>query len=151
MPNANASPKHIEVSTTLRPSRRRAVGRAALLAAALGAVGFALASAKVPCGFARMLHVPCPGCGSTRAMLALASGDLQGLLRFNPLAPFMTALVVLLALQALLSVFTTGTFRGVGDGKLGALVARGMLVIAALEVLVWFARFGGFLGGPVPV
>ena len=31
------------------------------------------------------------------------------------------------------------------------IVARGVLVIAALEVLLWFARFSGFLGGPVPV
>jgi hypothetical protein len=26
-----------------------------------------------------------------------------------------------------------------------------VMVIAVLEVLVWIARFGGFLGGPVPV
>ena len=29
--------------------------------------------------------------------------------------------------------------------------ARGALVIATLEVILWIARFGGFLGGPVPV
>jgi hypothetical protein len=125
--------------------------RAVLVAAAFGGFAFALASAHVPCGFARMFHAPCPGCGSTRAMLALASGDLAGLLRYNPLAPFMTALVVVLGVQALASVATTGTFRGVGNGKIGALVSRGVLVIATLEVLLWFARFGGFLGGPVPV
>jgi hypothetical protein len=44
-----------------------------------------------------------------------------------------------------------GQFRGVGDGKIGALVARGVLVVAALEVVLWFARFSGFLAGPVPV
>jgi len=84
-------------------------------------------------------------------MLALVSGDLDGLIRYNPLAPFMTALVVVLALQALSSVLATGTFRRVGDGMVGAIVSRGMVVVATLEVLLWFARFGGFLGGPVPV
>ena len=84
-------------------------------------------------------------------MLALFSGDLQGVVRYNPLAPFMTALVVVLAMQALASLLATGTYRRVGDGTIGLVVSRGMLVVAALEVAVWVARFGGFLGGPVPV
>lgn len=98
-----------------------------------------------------MFHTPCPGCGSTRAMLALASGDLHAFLRYNPLAPFMTALVLVLAVQAVVSVLATGTLRDVGHGRVGTLVARGMMVVATLEVLLWIARFGGFLGGPVPV
>jgi hypothetical protein len=147
MPNANASPN--APIAPIAPAARAT--RAAVFVGALAAVAFLLASAQVPCGFARVLHTPCPGCGSTRAMLALASGDLHGLVRYNPLAPFMTVLVVVLALQALSSVVTTGSFRRVGDGRVGTLVSRGMLVVAALEVLVWVARFGGFLGGPVPV
>jgi hypothetical protein len=138
MPNPNAS------TFTSR-------ARAAAFVGVLAAVAFLLGSAHVPCGFARMVHMPCPGCGSTRAMLALASGDLHGLVRYNPLAPFMTALVVVLAVQAFSSLLATGTFRRVGDGRVGTLVSRGMIVVAALEVLVWVARFGGFLGGPVPV
>lgn len=130
---------------------RARVLRAAAFGAGLGAVVLLLASARVPCGFAHMFHVPCPGCGSTRAMLALASGDVHGFLRFNPLAPVMTLLVVLLAVQAFSSVLTTGTFRDVGHGRLGAIVSRGMILVATLEVVVWIARFGGFLGGPVPV
>ena len=133
------------------PQTRPRAARIALFVAALGSIVFLLGSAHVPCGFARMFHEPCPGCGSTRAMLALAHGDLAGLLRYNPLAPFMTALVVLLALQALQSLVSTGTFRRVGEGKVGVLVSRGILVVAALEVVLWAARFGGFLGGPVPV
>jgi hypothetical protein len=140
MPNANASqPRQIHTA------------RAAIFAFALALVTFLLASAHVPCGFARMFHTPCPGCGSTRAMLALGAGDLPGLLRYNPLAPFMTALVVLLAVQAFTSVLATGTFKQVGDGTIGLIVSRGVLVVGALEVLLWIARFGGFLGGPVPV
>ena len=131
--------------------RKKHVLRATLFVAGLGAVAFLLASAHVPCGFARVFHLPCPGCGSTRAMLALFSGDLPGFLRMNPLAPLMTALVVALALQGVSSLLATGTFRGVGDGRVGLWVSRGVLVIAALEVLLWVARFSGFLGGPVPV
>jgi hypothetical protein len=125
--------------------------RAAIFVSVLAGVTYLLAAAQVPCGFARIFHVPCPGCGSTRAMLALASGDLDGLVHYNPLAPFMTLLVVALAGQALASVLATGTFRRVGDGAIGMVVARGVMVVGALEVVVWIARFGGFLGGAVPI
>ena len=145
MPNANAA--------TFQSPRARALRalRAAGVVLGLGAVALLLGSVHVPCGFARMFHMPCPGCGSTRAMLALASGDLHALVRYNPFAPFMTALVVLLAVQAVMSVLSTGTLREVGQGRIGTVVSRGMVLVAALEVLVWIARFGGFLGGPVPV
>jgi hypothetical protein len=84
-------------------------------------------------------------------MLALAAGDLAGLVRYNPLAPFMSALLALLVVQAVTSVLRTGTFREVGDGRVGLVVSRGVLIVAALQVVLWIARFGGFLGGPVPV
>lgn len=140
MPNANA------------PARLRTrVGRAAIFASGLAVASYLLAVAQVPCGFASIFHVPCPGCGSTRAMLALGSGDFHALVRFNPLAPFMTLLIGALAAQALASILATGSFRRVGDGTVGMIVARGVMVVGALEILVWLARFGGVLGGPVPV
>lgn len=132
-------------------TRADRAGRAALFAAAMGACTFLLYSAHVPCGFARIFHTPCPGCGSTRAMIALLSGDLHSFLRYNPFAPFMTAILVALAVQAFASLLATGTFRRVGDGAVGVLVSHGALVIATLELVVWIARFAGFLGGPVPV
>ena len=147
MPNANATPNGALPTRTLADR----VARASLFVAALAGFAFLLSSAHVPCGFARIFHTPCPGCGSTRAMLALASGDIHGFVRYNPLAPFMTVLVVVLAVQAFTSLLATGSFRRVGEGALGVLISRGALVIATLEFLVWLARFGGFLGGPVPV
>jgi hypothetical protein len=125
--------------------------RAATFVAGLGAFAFLLASAHVPCGFARLFHTPCPGCGSTRAMLALFEGDVHGMLRFNPLAPFMTLIVAVVAAQAVVSLLRTGTFREVGTGAMATALSRGALVIAILEFVVWIARFQGFLGGPVPV
>lgn len=132
-------------------AKRNHVARAAVFGAALAGATFLLASAHVPCGFARLFHTPCPGCGSTRAMLALGVGDLHSFVRYSPLAPFMTALLVMLCLQAFASILATGTFKTVGEGRVGALVARGAMVLGILEFVVWVARFGGFLGGPVPV
>jgi len=131
-------------------SRRRAF-RVALFVAGLSAIAFLLYSAQIPCGFARVFRTPCPGCGSTRAMLALLSGDLHGLVHYNPLAPLMTAFLLLLTFQAATSVAATGTFERVGDGKIGLIVSRGVLAVALLEVALWVARFAGFLGGPVSI
>lgn len=140
MPNANdASPKGPHVAATLATL---AIG---------GAIAALLASASVPCAFARVLHQPCPGCGSTRAMLALARGDVAGAFVMNPAAPFMVGFAVILAGQGLSSMWTTGTFVGVGHGTLGRFAVRAMVACAVVQVLVWFARFFGFLGGPVPV
>jgi hypothetical protein len=150
MPNANAN-ANAEPSEHAAPPLPRRLTRAAAFAGAMLGFAWLLGSAHVPCGFATALHLPCPGCGSTRAMLSLAAGDLHGLVRYNPLAPFTTLLVTVLAGQALASVLATGTFRRVGDGALGLVVARGVIVVSIVQVVVWIARFGGFLGGPVPV
>src|SRR5262245_58716173 len=39
------------------------------------------------CPIARVMRRPCPGCGMTRALVALVSGDFQQALALNPLAP----------------------------------------------------------------
>ena len=149
MPNPNAT----LAAAHHRGARSRAVrfARAGIFAAVMGVFVCLLASAHVPCGFARIFRMPCPGCGSTRAMLALAHGDLTSFLRYNPMAPFMTLLVTLLVVQAFASLIATGTFARVGDGGMGKLVSRGAIVIGLLEFVLWAARFVGFLGGPVPV
>ena len=37
-----------------------------------------------PCPFYRLLHLYCPGCGSTRATFCLLHGDPAGVWRYNP-------------------------------------------------------------------
>lgn len=148
MPNANAT---LDAAPAYVRTRADRYVRAGIFAAVLGVFVFLLSSAHVPCGFARIFRMPCPGCGSTRAMLALAHGDVASFVRYNPMAPFMTLLVTVLVVQAFASLVTTGTFKRVGDGGVGALLSRGAIVIGVIEFVIWVARFGGFLGGPVPV
>jgi len=95
--------------------------------------------------------VPCPGCGSTRAVLALLHGDLEGVVRYNPLGPVVAVLIGVLALDVLRSVLLHGDVRSAGQGRLGGTIKLGVLLVAGLEVVLWVARFFGVLGGPVPV
>jgi hypothetical protein len=125
--------------------------RACSLAVLFAAVGALLYARSVPCVFAWTFHVPCPGCGSTRAVFALLRGDLHGVLAYNFLGPVAAVLIAFLALDVLRSVLVHGDARTAGQGRLGGAIKLGVFIVAGLEVVVWVARFFGFLGGPVPV
>lgn len=96
-----------------------------------------LAGVPVLCPFRRLTGVPCPGCGLTRAVVALAHGDVAGAVALHPLAlPAVTVAI----------------------GILGVWVVRGQLprttwpVVAgalALVLAVWAVRLPRFLAGEV--
>lgn len=93
-------------------------------------------------------HVPCPGCGLTRAASLALHGDFAEATRMFPLW------FVVLPLVAI--VFGVDTWRYVRTGAwssiLGAGPAKwiGFAVMTAL-VAIWVARFFGAFGGPAPV
>lgn len=153
LPNANTDglPPHPTFGPTFGPTLGTRVRKTAQLLAVLGLLGWLLVSARIPCAFAQIFHTPCPGCGSTRAMLALAHGDLHAYLHFNPLAPLMSLILAVLFASSVYSVFKTGSYQGVAAGRLGIFLARGAAVVAVAQAVLWIARFAGFLGGPVPV
>ncbi|MFO0740724.1 MAG: DUF2752 domain-containing protein [Labilithrix sp.] len=118
----------------------------------LGGALFALLYAgAVPCMFAKLTRHPCPGCGSTRSVLALFHGDVHGVLANNPLGPAAALLMGIFAAQAWLSLLKWGDLREAGQGRLAVLIKRMLYVLAALEFVLWIARFFGFFGGPVSV
>lgn len=55
-------------------------------AAALLQIGIGLNLPWPQCGFRQWTGLPCPFCGSTRALLAWSHGDVGLAFRFNPLA-----------------------------------------------------------------
>ncbi|HYX25773.1 MAG TPA: DUF2752 domain-containing protein [Thermoanaerobaculia bacterium] len=73
------------------------------MASLAGLVGLALLHAWTPAGDAassicllrRVFHLPCPGCGMTRAFAALAKGDWSAAVALHPLAPIVAAELVL--------------------------------------------------------
>jgi hypothetical protein len=65
-----------------------ALALAAASAALLAPLVPWLAPLAPPCPFHALTGLPCPGCGATRAVLALARGDIAGAFGWNPLATF---------------------------------------------------------------
>ncbi|HVW24552.1 MAG TPA: DUF2752 domain-containing protein [Polyangiaceae bacterium] len=125
-------------------SRPRFLNRERKVLFLVVALGFIAARLRVPlCPVALLFHLPCPGCGLSRATFALLRGDVREALDWHPL--------VIVALPALgaLALHATSHERATA-GKERAAVALSALLMGLL-VAVWLARFAGAFGGPVAV
>jgi hypothetical protein len=124
---------------TFRRSGR--ADRELALALALGAVSalvllpFAarLAPFVPPCPFHALTGLPCVGCGTTRAVVALARGDVLGALAFNPLSA--AAIVLGGAAGVLLPLWVA--LRQPLPMLAPELPRRARLLLIALLVLDW--------------
>jgi hypothetical protein len=126
------------------------LGRAARLGLVGGALGLALALGVPLCPFALVTRHPCPGCGLTRATLALARGQLGEALHLHPLSPVLVPLVVgVFAFNA--ASYVRHRRWAAAEGLQGRWLTRLGVVLFAAMIAVWIARFLGAFGGPVPV
>jgi hypothetical protein len=128
--------------------------RRALVALAIVGTGMAFIFVGPPfCPTALFFGIPCPGCGLTRATLALLRGDFGVALHFHPLV-FVLAPVFAYAIAVSLFDYVRG--EPTPPSRLAAWfserarngAALGLLVVA---LGVWGARFAGYFGGPVPI
>ena len=131
-----------------RKQLRRALGVLALAGA------FTLiVVARLPfCPMATVLGIPCPGCGLTRATLALMHGHVRGALALHPLV-FVLAPLFAAAMGSAAFNYVRGPSPG-QKPNLWFASRRASFVGAALLVAtlgVWGVRFLGYLGGPAPV
>lgn len=137
-----SAPSSLRAGPTITSGARR---RFALIAAPLAFVSIAAVLGLPLCPSAFLLHIPCPGCGLTRATLALLRGDLATALAVQPLAlivlPLLATSLGWVAVQYIVTGRSTPP-----RWALGALIAS-----FALLSLVWGARILGAFGGPVPV
>lgn len=142
-PSEGSSGAPSSLPARLGPDRR--LGR--LLRLAIVLAPFAVLSiADLPvCLTATLTGLPCPGCGLTRAGLALLQGDLALAFELNPLAP----LVIPVAVLGLGTIAIRYVLTGRTDYRRWVIWLVGLL--AAALVVVWLARFLGGFGGPVAV
>ena len=106
-----------------------------------------LGSGIVKCPMYALFHVPCPGCGSSRAGHALLAMHPLEALRNNPIAPFAIALMLAMAARAVWVVYRDGSLRALGDGRVGTFLTTALTRTVLLAVLVWLLRLWGLFGG----
>jgi hypothetical protein len=128
---------------TARSRRRQAVSWA--LAGVLGAAGLLLLHFWTPsedvrfsvCLSRRLLGLPCPGCGMTRALAHLAKGEWREAVAVHPFAPLLAAELVLGWLAWGKAPLAGGRLpRRVWPDGVGPLV----LTNAALLTALWMGR-----------
>lgn len=126
--------------------------RRALLVLAMAAAAAAAVLLDAPlCPSAALFGIPCPGCGLTRATLALLHGDLAGAFHFHPLVFVLSPLFVGLVANALFDYVRGTAARAVAKRGSGPWLGRALWLLLALMLGIWVARFFGAFGGPVPV
>lgn len=138
------------------PSRWLAVtpGRAAalvLLGAALLPPAW-LAAGPPLCPFRALTGLPCPGCGLTRSLVALAHGDLAASLFFHPLGLLLALALVALALHEARTLLPAAVPRPGPRWRSPLLAARlgaerAAWLAAAALLLVWLLRLPLYLAG----
>lgn len=105
------------------------------------------------CPMAGSFGIPCPGCGLTRATLALLRGDIPTALRFHPLVAVLTPLFILFVGSALWQLLRDprAPRRSLCIRWNAPLLNVGATLLLILTLGVWLARFAGYFGGPVQV
>jgi hypothetical protein len=103
------------------------------------------------CPFAKIVGIPCPGCGLTRAALLLAQGRITASLRIHPLGvPSALASFFLMAATVWVTA-KAGSPVAMWNERVGRAAILGFGTVQVAMLGLWVARMFGFLGGPVPV
>ena len=104
------------------------------------------------CPMATVLGIPCPGCGLTRATLALLHGDVRGAFALHPLvfvlAPLFAAAIGSAAFSYVRGPSAERKPNLWFASRSATWVATALLVVT---LGVWGVRFLGYFGGPAPV
>jgi hypothetical protein len=99
---------------------------------------------------AALTHHPCPGCGLTRATVALLGGHLGEAVRLHPLAPLISPVLGGFLAYGVVCYVREGRWPAT-EGKAAGRMAAAGLVLWVLLMVVWLVRFHGAFGGPVAV
>jgi len=147
------SPPHAQdgqlISAAFSAWRPGALRRASIVAVGGTALFALLLSPFKLCLVARVFHVPCPGCGMTRAAVAMAHGDVAGAFALHPLSLVLVPLAIAVAAVQVARYVRTGSAWNAAPLSRGTELASAALVLLLLGV--WVARLFGYFGGPVPV
>lgn len=146
------------MNSSTRPAALPQKGRPARAARAAALVAFAWGIAALPfflgaarCPTAQLFHVPCPGCGMTRAFHLLADGALGASLAMHALAVPTALCQAVLALATIAAAARFGAPWALFRARWGRAAVAFVAVVLVADVAYWIARALGAFGGPVPV
>lgn len=133
------------------PVPRPETRRAALVALVWALAAVPVLSGTGFCPLARFFHLACPGCGMTRALAAIARGDVAASLELHPLAFPTLAAEAAVAIATVVATLRFGAPWELVRSRWGRATLGFLAVVAVLDVVLWGARALGALGGPVAV
>lgn len=87
------------------------------------------------CFTKRLIGIPCPSCGSTRSVIALAEGDLTAPLRLNPLGYIIALFLVLTPLWILIDLIRKSDSLLVAYRKIEHMIRKRWIAAALLLLL----------------
>ena len=126
--------------------------RSVIVLGLAGIFGLITVSGLPICPMAGVLGIPCPGCGLTRATLALAHGDFQRAFSFHPLVFVLAPLFIAAVSNTALEYVRGPSPRRTATPWLASRTKTAIAwVLLAATLCVWAARFLGYFGGPAPV
>ena len=125
-------------------------GRFLVVLALAGVAGIVAFTPVKVCVFAWLFHVPCPGCGLTRAATALLRGDVAAATRMHPLAVVVVPAWAISGRRMRTTFLARGEFVRM-DRWRGRWITATCTVLVVLLFGVWIARFCGYFGGPVAI
>jgi hypothetical protein len=116
------------------------------------AIAFALAFVlRIPiCPFAIITRHPCPGCGLTRAGVALLQGHIHDAVHLHPLVIPVVPIVGLAVLHGTYNYIRYGRWYSFAFVQ-SRTMTIGTIILGVAVIGVWIARFFGAFGGPVSV
>jgi len=138
----NAAPRPVT------PSRRVV---STLIVAAVWAVLALPLVVPFQCPSARINHMPCPGCGMTRACMFFLHGDFGASFAMHPLAVPTALAQGAFAVATLYLAWQKGAPWAAFEARAGQITLYVLMGVMTLVFILWFARAGGAFGGPVPV
>ncbi len=144
------SPAGPAAATPDRPGRSP-VRMAALVTFVWAIAALPFVTGVVQCPSARLLHVPCPGCGMTRALHLLVEGQVGASLSMHALAVPTLVSQAIFAVATIASTLKYGVPWLVVRPRWGRAAIAFVAIVMILDILFWIARALGAFGGPVPV
>ena len=97
---------------------------------------------KFPCTFLYATHMYCPGCGSTRALMALLKGHIITSVCYNPAVLFGVGLILYYEITVLMTIFTKKDKVYYTKSMLPVIIYVSIVLIFAVIRDILLAGFG---------